>query len=651
MRKNVLYLLGLFAATAVLHSCVDKDYDLDDIDTTISTDADLTLPTSSTGDILLRNIMEEGDIVKFVDNGNGQRIYAVVQDGTADIQQIDIPEIRISPTPRDIDATIQLNPTSGANAARKKVHVHVGVLDIDIPDANFEYTIKASDNASFNIDETSADVDPVVRGLQHATAKSPVTVIVNLNISGLPTMLKRVYLDNMTMEIPSELEVSSCQFMGNEIALNSIVNGLIPLTGTDAVVELENGSNKTPIALILTATGINLNGDDITFKANPNASVPGKISMKGKFDVGGTFRLNTADIDANELETYLTAEGAGLVAQIAAQNSLRPLFEASPVHIQGTSTISSIVIGSMTGDIARALSDIEPIYLDNLPDFLNDPNVVLDLDNPVILLNTTSNIPAVANTALTLTSQYTSGSPVTVNVPAIGIPGSYQGTETHFSISDKTPTIWPTGYSAATTTALEKAGSVRELIRRIPKQVNVAADSVRLHIEDMDITRSYNVDVNYQIFAPLVVGPDFQLVYSDTEREWADDLDDVEDLDAKALVLNAKVTSSLPAALTLSLIPIDSEARAIPELIINDVTVEPNANRQDITFTLQPANGHTLNDVLAGRNGVHQLDGVQYKATIKSRTPGEQFYETAKIKLDDIKLTIKGGITYKDDDK
>ena len=179
----------------------------------------------------------------------------------------------------------------------------------------------------------------------------------------------------------------------------------------------------------------------------------------------------------------------------------------------------------------------------------------------------------------------------------------------------------------------------------------MAADSVRLHIEDMDITRSYNVDVNYQIFAPLVVGPDFQLVYSDTEREWADDLDDVEDLDAKALVLNAKVTSSLPAALTLSLIPIDSEARAIPELIINDVTVEPNANRQDITFTLQPANGHTLNDVLAGRNGVHQLDGVQYKATIKSRTPGEQFYETAKIKLDDIKLTIKGGITYKDDDK
>lgn len=636
----------------VLQSCFDKDYDLNDIDMTISTDADLTLPTSSTGDILLRNIMEEGDIVQFVDNGNGQRIYAVVQDGKADIQQINIPEIRITPTPFDINTTIQLNPISATSAAaRKKVHVHVGPLDLDLPDANFEYTIKESDNASFKIEETSANVDPVVRGLQRATAKGPVTLIMNLNISGLPTMLKRVYLDKMTLKIPSELELSSCQFMGNEIRLSAITDGLIPLTGTDAAVELENGCNKTPISLILTATGINLNGNDITFKANPNASVPGKISMKGKLDVRGTFRLNTADIDSNGLETYLTNEGAGLVAQIAAQQSLRPLFEASPVHVQGTSTISPIVIGSMTGDIARALSDIEPIYLNNLPDFLNDPNVVLDLDNPVIFLNTTSNIPATANTALTLTSQYATGSPVSVNIPSIWIPGDYQGKETHFSISDKAPTIWPTGYSAATTTSLNRIGSVRELIRRIPKQVNVVADSVRLHIENMDITRSYNVDVNYQIFAPMVVGPDFQLVYSDTERDWAEDLDDMEDIDAKSLVLNAKVTSSLPAALTMSLTPIDSEARAIPELLINDVTVEPNANRQDITFTLQPAAGHTLNDVLAGRNGVHQLDGVQYKATIKARNVGESFYETAKIKLDDIKITIKGGITIDANDK
>ena len=49
--------LGMLVLSSCLFvSCVDEKYDLNDVDMTLGTSSDLTLPTSSTGEIILKNI-------------------------------------------------------------------------------------------------------------------------------------------------------------------------------------------------------------------------------------------------------------------------------------------------------------------------------------------------------------------------------------------------------------------------------------------------------------------------------------------------------------------------------------------------------------------------------------------------------------------
>ena len=649
MTRKHLYLLGLLATSFALQSCIDDDYDLDDIDMTISTDADLSLPLSSTGDILLRNIMEEGEVVKFVTDENGQKVYAVIQDGSADIQEINIPTISISPTLNPIETDIRIDEliNGGNGAPRRKVHIQVGPVDLDLPDAEFHYTIQEDDNAKYEIVEATAEVDPVVRSLEHVSTKDPVVISLDLNINGLPKMLNRVYLDNFMLTVPTELEINGGSFNGVAIDPNSIVNGRIPLTGNNNPVILENGATKEPIRLSLSLTGVSVD-NKFKFTPNPDPTKNGLVSITGNFEVDGSFRVNTADIDSDKLNTFLTTEGSTILSKIVQQNSLLPLFGES-IHISGNANITDIVLGKVTGSIARDIADIQPIMLDDLPDFLNDSEVVLDLDNPAVLIKTFSNIPGIAQTGLTLTSNYDNGEDKkTVQVSPVNIAGTENGTESRFYIADKEPSFFPEGYTQANTTKLPMTGSVKELIRHIPKQVDVDVDVVTMYIEDMDITRPYKVGVDYQVFAPLIVGPDFKLVYSDTERGWAKDLDDAKDVDAKLIELKAEVTSDLPADLEFSLVPIDRDAREISGLSINAVTVNANAKRQAISFAIQAADPerHSLNDFIAGRNGMQQLDGIQYKAVIKANQGSGKLYESAKIKLDNIKITIKGGITY-----
>ena len=56
----------------------------------------------------------------------------------------------------------------------------------------------------------------------------------------------------------------------------------------------------------------------------------------------------------------------------------------------------------MSGKVKRTVDNPDPIKLDDMPDFLNDDDVVLDLDNPAIFLTIQNQLPGVAETKLTM---------------------------------------------------------------------------------------------------------------------------------------------------------------------------------------------------------------------------------------------------------
>lgn len=88
----------------MLASCIDEKYDMDNVDMTIGTQGDLTLPTSSTGEIVLKSIMDldEDAVIQAVDGE-----FFLKTDGSADVPEVDITPISISkPEIDDIDITV-----------------------------------------------------------------------------------------------------------------------------------------------------------------------------------------------------------------------------------------------------------------------------------------------------------------------------------------------------------------------------------------------------------------------------------------------------------------------------------------------------------------------------------------------------------------
>ena len=94
MKTNCLFKFCAIVFTACfLTSCIDEKYDLDNVDMTIGTSGNLTLPTSSTGEIVLKNLMDlkEDGVVQII---NGE--YFIVENGSANIPSIDITPIVIN---------------------------------------------------------------------------------------------------------------------------------------------------------------------------------------------------------------------------------------------------------------------------------------------------------------------------------------------------------------------------------------------------------------------------------------------------------------------------------------------------------------------------------------------------------------------------
>ena len=88
------------------------------------------------------------------------------------------------------------------------------------------------------------------------------------------------------------------------------------------------------------------------------------------------------------------------------------------------------------------------------------------------------------------------------------------------------------------------------------------------------------------------------------------------------------------------------KGKEIKQLSVSRVSIEPNAKNQAIRIEIKATGNNTINDALTGKNGVKKLDGITYKAVIDRSTTTDAIPATTNIKLTDIKISIKGKVTY-----
>lgn len=682
MIKKTLTLLGLVATTFALQSCFDKDYDLDNIDKTVSVNTDLTVRVGSLDTIRLRNVMdlEPDGVVQFVSDGiagSEDSIFAIIQDGEADIAPIKIEEVKINPQIGDIETIVNLKELMGGGSSaprRKARNITIQIdnpmgggkipftFDLDKINQDFHYEITAGSAQNIidaDNDKSKAEINSDVIEIVEVSFKENTKLTINMRTTGFTNWMPKLKLTDLSLTVPTALKLKNFTLKAYQdgkletiSSSSNITSNVLPLTDANG----QYVDTNKDITLTITIDGAVK--DNKSLKFDPATH---KVSFGGVFEVGGIFEMGTKDIDEAKLQTYLSSLSSEKIAEVY-NNGEVTLLPIMPTFISFTGNADfgtqGIVLKNFKGKLQHEIGDIDPLKLDDMPDFLDDPSVNLELDNPILLLCAKQgiNIPVEIN-SLKLTATTESGTQIAVtkkidNILGNSVANYFYIADKELSAEDKAILVAKYPEYANVKRIELQSGSVKALIEKIPDEVEIEVSPVKLDTktEFVDITKEYDVDIEYKVFAPMKLGSNFTLVYDDEETGWAEDLEDLEDLDLDSLNFSAKAISNMPADIVLTLVPIAEDKSTINQLIVTSIDVKAMANNQDVKFVFKPAPGYTINDVLAGndKKGVKKLDGVKYKAEIKgnSNYDGKAMPQDAYIILNDLRVSIKGNIVY-----
>lgn len=654
MKKNQFFKIGAFVLTACMFaSCIDEKYDLDNVDMTIGTQGDLTLPTSSTGEIVLKSIMdlEEDDVVQTV---NGE--FFLKTDGSADVPEISITPISIaSPQIDDIDITVLRKDIFSART-NGRVNVDFSGIDIDeilakIPAISYSYELKHNE-AYYTIGNSiSSSVPKEVLSIDSVVFADETTleVTINVSIGDASAILNKVHLDNLRLNMPVGLHVSNAEFIhyaelkengGTPVVVEGEINnetGLIVLTKEDADPAVIAPGHEIRARITFDKA---VTGEGSCFKFDERAM---KVSLTGDFFVNGAFRIESKDFDLDVVK-----KNEELLKSIIAENSFKQLFPEKVKFLGGASFGQDIDIHSFAGNVKAEVGEISPIALNDMPDFLDDPDVCLDLANPAFFVKVTMTrpLPADARTAISLKSMYEDGSSVEKSTGEILIPGGK--TEVLFCVADHLEGIdVPQEYASLAQDMVHvKVDSLNMLLMRLPDEIEVDVEDIAMDIENLSIPYENKILVDYMVYTPLEFGPSFKLVYQGTEEGLSEDMEDYCKLDAKGIRIEAVAETNFPLDLTLSLDVQDRKGKSLKGeyVSVNDLVVPGHKSSSEtssypVQLELKPVSGHTISETL------ERMDKFHYKAVATSEAHGK-LYEDSYIKLTNIKITLLGGVSY-----
>lgn len=668
--NSKLFVAGAMLTAFGLSSCIDNDYDLDNVDMTIGSNVDLTLPACSTGEIQLKNIidLEDDGVVQLIKiPGSEDSMYVVREDGKADIDPINIGAIVVDkPRLDDFNATVDLDEFFGGghNAPKKApsiIPITVGGVTVNLNvEEVYRYTLEDGMASTDIHDAAAADVSSDICSLEKIEWEDN-GLTLKLKLEGVPSYFKRIHLDGFHLTLPEQLIVSSCTVDGKPVDLTHVKkeNGHQTLTLT-ADADVLGHSFLEPVVLKLSFKGANI----VTATADKPApaetnvvfdATSHNVQLTGTFSVTGNFRILMDEMDKNqlveevieELKTWPVEKLLELKESLEL-SSLHNVFPQS-LHFTGENRFADdIKINKVSGEFKHEVGAIDPIKLDDLPDFLNDEEVVLDLDNPMLFISTSTNLPAEAKTTIKLVSK--AGDKTVVRQTNDKDVVMY-GSKVFWMANREETKFIPERYSEANLGFIHlydennTPADVTGLIKTIPDQIDVEVSEVRLVAKDLDITKSYDVNVEYEVYAPLAFGEEFMLVYQDSETDFdlGDDLDDLTLSDDAVIEMTADVVSTLPTSCTLNITPLDKNKNVLDILKPISVSIAP-AKTTPIKIELAPKAGHNLNEVL--HSGAKQLDGIQYKAVLDHAKKGEVLTDDGNLVLKNIKLHVKAGVAY-----
>ena len=495
--------------------CTDNDFDLSKIDTTIGIGSDgLTLPTNSTENIMLDDFLElnNSDLVSIADNGD-YMFHKEGDDCTPAHPNIDKVVVTSQGINNNFKVAVTVPPSvllSGRKLSKRAKKIDLIKAGGKV--AEFEYV----GNAPKEIEE-----------LTSAGVSAPVTIRVNLS-HDLKSFVPK--FKELTLQIPSYMHLNITSCSPNSYSYDT-KTGKITLKDVNTASDIVIKGKVTTLDFKATPTTNN----KLTFVANKKNE--GKVNMKGEIETSISFD----EINAN-------------VTSIP-----------SDLHLSAVMSMDDITITSAKGKFNPDidLGNLGNIKINNVPDFLTGDEVNVNLHNPIIELEISSDIAVTGKVSGTIVATFDNGKPnCSVDIPKMTIKPN---ANTRICICKHKEGVDATNYDEVV-----EVPNLSDIFATIPKTIKFDADASADATKEaeVELEHQYTITPKYNITAPLAFDAGANISYTDSFDGWNEDIEDCEFAEGTYIELTADIENKLPAYLDVNADAIDVDGNKMSQNLI-----------------------------------------------------------------------------------
>lgn len=585
LKHHLLPSALLVAGFLTLTGCTNNDYDLNNVDATMGFGSEsLVIPNSSTKDIQLKDVLDlkEGGCV--VTDAAGNYLFQLAG-GDVEAAYPNISPIILDVT-NVFDGIISLSSTASTGAKARRApgsSLHIASPKVMM----FEY--HGNDKAVKSLNEAEID-----------DTENETEISIRLDFSNISTAVSNI--ESATLTLPAYLSISQ---------VNGSGNGVPTLNGSK--VTITDISTARPLELILKTQKLDFTNQN----DHGNLSINnGAIDLTGYFSIALQCNVTGAMPDNPTIKAKI-----GVADRTIKMKSATGIFDP-------TINLSSLGEVDVTG----------------LPDFLDDDDVVADLDNPQILLTVNNNMDVAATVSATVISTKEGRELARVTLPEMSV--AKNGLSKICICRQKTSELTQQ-YGEANVYAVSNLST---LINRIPDHIKIVDVNAHAKPEVATIVfgKEYQVKPSYKVNAPLAFGENANIVYEDSFTGWNDDIDELDLAEETYIEVTANVENKVPAYLTVKAYPVDAQGNKIEDKLLIEIPDEVAASTDGTTAVTTPI---TMKITPKVKNSLKQLDGLVFrlegsaKSANGNKVTGISLNEKEHtLKLNDIKVKIVGKI-------
>ncbi len=527
--------------------CIDNDYDLDGVDMTIGIgNGEFLLPSCSTDSIRLSEVLELNESETVVEKDNGDYYY--LQDGN-----------NVSPTHTKVDKItvvkhrgesqdFSFSVANYLHQSGKRTKTTNIPVDFNQKQVVYSFAYKGS-------------IPNEVEELIVANTDGKITI----NTSFSPEVQKFVpVIAELSLELPSFLTIEN-------------VNSKLDHT--------QNGS-KLVFKNVSTASNLKV---DFTI---------GKIDFKKKSSPLGSLSTSNRNLSMNaDIQMGIKINNIALGSSIDGADKCKITADM----IINNDLVIEKVRGKFNPSIE--LDDLGSTDVTGIPDFLTNDGVVIDIDNPQIILNLESNLDVPGFIGGTLTAVKNGQKTANITIPEVKVLAN---ATSKICICRNKSKVNQAAY-----TEVVEVPNLSTVLNPIPDHINFAghARADKTVEADFVLGKQYTIKPSYRIEAPLAFGENARIVYTDSFDDFNSDIKDIEVKDNTYIEFSGDIESKIPAYLNASAVAIDINGNEMPE---SEVKVAVDGEIKASADGKTPAVSTLKITMKPTKSALKKLDGLKF---------------------------------------